>query len=164
MESPTYTVPFATAGVATTLPAVGKNHRGIVAATLDTLIEEQASAERAGSPWYMGHEPELVAQLGPEGGPDPPVHPATETDGSANATAVTAIPRRHRRRAVGLILKNIALIAMRGKPFNDEAHLTVLFKSTVRCLLTGGETHGLIASGSVRRAARPCLPTASGRW
>lgn len=54
----------------------------------------------------MGHDPELVAQPGPEeGGPDPPVHPATETARSAKATAVTAIPRRHRKRTVGLTLK-----------------------------------------------------------
>jgi hypothetical protein len=116
VESPTYTVPFATAGVATTLPAVGKNQRGMVAATLDALIEEQASAERAGLPWYMGHDPELVAQPGPEeGGPDPPVHPATETARSAKATAVTAMPRRHRKRTVGLPLNIIALTAMWSK-------------------------------------------------
>src|ERR1700691_3904183 len=99
-----------------TLPAVGKNQRGVVAAKLDALIEEQASAERAGLPWYMGHDPELVAQPGPEeDGPDPPVHPATEPARSAEATAVTAMPRRHRKRTVGLTLNIIALTAMWSK-------------------------------------------------
>jgi hypothetical protein len=85
-----------------TLPAVGKNQRGVVAATLDAVIEEQASAERAGLPWYVGHAPELVAQPGPVAGAgELPVHPATEADTSTMAAAVTAIPRS-RKRAVGL--------------------------------------------------------------
>jgi hypothetical protein len=86
-------------------------------------------AERPGLPWYMGHDPELVAQPGPEGGRDPPVHAAAEADRSANSTAVTAIPRRHRKRTIGLTLKYHRIDRNVKLAVNDEARLTRIGRS-----------------------------------
>jgi hypothetical protein len=44
---------------------VGKNQAGTIPGTLAVVSDEHASAERVGSPWYIGHDPELVEQVIP---------------------------------------------------------------------------------------------------
>jgi hypothetical protein len=68
-----------------------------VLATLEVVIGEQASAERAASPWNIGHDPELVPQSGGAGAlVAVVVHPASGAAKSNTATAEAAMLRRRR--------------------------------------------------------------------